>query len=188
MLRLRRTELAAEQQQARARLTGVERRLHLIEKEHHMSEVEYVVKSLPARRLAGRRASVGSQEEISGVVGPLFGEVAGAIARTGARPELAVAVYELAEEEIRLLAGYDYAGESVPDAEVVTLAPVPDAVCAVHLGPMSTIGDSWQALVRWVDDHGWAPAAAGREVYLRAYPLDDQSEWVTELQQPVVRV
>lgn len=188
MLRLRRAELAVEHQQAQARLAGVEHRLRLIEKEHHMSEVEYVVKSLPGRRLAGRRARVGSQPEIGGVIGPMFGEVAAAVGAAGGCPETGVAVYESdGEEGMRLLAGYDYAGEAAPGFDVLTLDPVAEGVCAVHLGAMETIGESWQALARWIDDQGWSMNGPCREVYLRAWPLDDQSEWVTELQQPVAR-
>ena len=188
MLRLRRAELAAEHQQAKTRLTGVEHRLRLIEKEHHMSEVEYVVKSLPGRRLAGRRARAGSQPEIGDVIGPLFGEVAAAVGAAGGCPETGVAVYEFdGEEGLALLAGYDYAGEAAPGFDLVELEPIAEGVCAVHLGAMDTIGESWQGLARWIDDQGWRMSGPAREVYLRAWPLDDQSEWVTELQQPVAR-
>ena len=34
------------------------------------------------------------------------------------------------------------------------LPEVPDAVCAVHLGDMATIHESWQALVRWAEANG----------------------------------
>ncbi len=188
MLWLRRAQLAADHQQTQARLAGVEQRLHLIEKEHHMSEVEYVLRSLPWRRLAGRRGRVGSQPEIGQVIEPMFGEVAAAIEAAGGCPETGVAVYEFdGEEGMRLLAGYDYVGQPAPGFEVVTLDPVPEGVCAVHLGAMDTIGESWQALARWVDDQGWSLSGPCREVYLRAWPPEDQSDWVTELQQPVAR-
>lgn len=191
MLRLRRAQLAAEQEQSLARLAGVEHRLRIIEKEDQMSETEYVVKSLPSRTVAAARASVATQPEIGAVVGPLFGEVAGAVSAAGGCPETGVAVYEMdgssPDDEIRVLVGYDYAGAPAPGFEVVALPAVDRCVCAVHLGSMETIGDSWQALTRWLDAQGWSPAGPGREVYLRAWPPDDQSDWVTELQQPVQR-
>ncbi|MBK8074142.1 MAG: MerR family transcriptional regulator [Kineosporiaceae bacterium] len=187
MLRLRQIELVTEHAQAQARLAGVEHRLRLIEKEKQMSQVEYVVKSLPARTVAVRPASVGSPEEIAGVMGRLFGEVAQAIGAAGGRPESALATYSSDDEGgVNMLVGFDYAGAEAPGFEVHTL-PAIEAVCAVHLGAMDTIGASWQALFSWVEAQGWKPTGPCREIYLKAFPLDDQSGWVTELQQPVTR-
>jgi effector-binding domain-containing protein len=49
---------------------------------------------------------------------------------------------------------------------------------------VDTIGDTWQALVRHVEEQGLELAGSCREVYLEA-PQDDPDAWVTELQQPV---
>lgn len=185
MLKLRQAQIAIEQAQVQARLTGVEFRLRLIEHESHMSDTEYVVKSLPARSVAIRHATAASQPEIAAVVGPLFGQVAAAIGTVGGRPETGVGVYDMTEEGMDMLIGYDYAGAPSPDFEVVTLPAASEAVCAVHLGSMETIHESWQALSRWADANGWSPSGPCREIYLRAEPSLDQSEWVTELQQPV---
>jgi effector-binding domain-containing protein len=51
---------------------------------------------------------------------------------------------------------------------------------------MARIGESWQALHRWVSDNGYRYDGPCRELYVRA-ESDDQSDWVTELQQPVTR-
>lgn len=60
------------------------------------------------------------------------------------------------------------------------------AVCGVHLGRMDNIQASWQDLHRWVVDNGYTFAGPCRELYVRSEPAD-QSDWVTELQQPVVK-
>ena len=195
MLTLRRAQIAIEQAQASARLADVEQRLRLIEQEHHMPDIDYVVKQLPARVIAARRGHAASQAEIAAVVGPLFGQVAAALAAAGGRPQTGVGVYDMSEDGMDMLIGYDDAGalRAEPPGtpgdgiELVTLPEVPDAVCAVHLGDMATIHESWQALVRWAEANGWSPAGECREIYLRADPTIDQREWVTELQQPVVR-
>jgi effector-binding domain-containing protein len=49
---------------------------------------------------------------------------------------------------------------------------------------MDTINDTWQALAQQVDQRGLTAFGPCREVYLET-PMDDQSRWVTELQQPV---
>ncbi len=187
MVRLRRAELIDEHARAEQQLAGVEQRLRLIEREDQMSQVEYVVKSLPGRRIAAREATVTSQPEIAAVVEPLFGAVAGAVDAAGGCPQTGVATYAADEEGVRIVLGYDYSGEPAPGFDVHTLPAVEQAVCAVHLGAMDTIGASWQALFAWVEAQGWTPAGPCREIYLVASPDDDQSGWVTELQQPVAR-
>lgn len=187
MLRLRRAELAQAEALTLARLAGVEHRLRLIEKENVVNTTEYVVKSLPALRLAARRGSAQSQPEIAGFVGPAFAELAGPVAAAGGSLETAVATYDASEDGMRIVAGYGHSGPPVEGAEIVELPAVREAVCAVHLGSMDGIGAAWQALVRWVEGQGWTPDGPGRESYLRAEPGLDESEWVTELQQPVAR-
>lgn len=152
-----------------------------------MSETEYVVKALPAVRLAAGRATVEDQPQIGGVVGPLFADIGKAVAAAGGSLATPIAVYVVDETGVRITAGYDYAGEPAPDFELVDLAAVPAAMCGVHLGAMDTISASWQALHQAIETQQLVPDGPCRELYVRAEPVDDQSEWVTELQQPVRR-
>ncbi|MGB3762230.1 MAG: MerR family transcriptional regulator [Ornithinimicrobium sp.] len=185
MLRLRLAELEHEESLARARLSAVEFRLRLIEKEHSMSDTEYVLKSLPAVRLAARRAVIETQPDIAGFVGPAFEELAHAVSAAGGSLDVAMASYDMSEDGIGVTVGYQVENP-VAGAETVDLPATPTAVCAVHLGSMDGIGAAWQELARWVGSQGWAPSGPCRENYVRAWPVDDQSRWVTELQQPVV--
>lgn len=50
---------------------------------------------------------------------------------------------------------------------------------------MTGIGADWQALHAAAGERGPTLAGAGRELYLRSDPVQDQTGWVTELQQPV---
>ncbi|MCC3275412.1 MULTISPECIES: MerR family transcriptional regulator [unclassified Arthrobacter] len=187
MLRVRRAEVEREQRTATARLIDVERRLHLIEKENAMSQIEIISKSLPAVRLAARTAVVAEQPEVAGVVGPLFDAVGAALSAAGASLDTPIAQYEMGEEGMRILAGY-VVGPATPEGvEVVDLPSVPAAICGVHLGAMDRIGESWQAVHAEIVARGFAPSGPCREVYVRAVS-DDQADWVTELQQPVERV
>lgn len=65
------------------------------------------------------------------------------------------------------------------------LPAVERAVCGIHLGPMSGIRDTWHALRAEMLARGFVPSGPCRELYVRAVS-DDQSDWVTELQQPVM--
>ncbi len=186
LLRIRRAEVEREQRTATARLIDVERRLHLIEKENAMLHIEIISKSLPAVRLAARTAVVAEQPEIAGVVGPLFDAVGEVLAAAGASLETPIAQYEMGEDGMRIVAGYVVV-QAVPDGVVaVDLPAVPAAICGVHLGTMDRIGESWQAVHAEIIARGFVPSGPCREVYVRAVSAD-QSDWVTELQQPVQR-
>ncbi|MGB6020859.1 MAG: GyrI-like domain-containing protein [Ornithinimicrobium sp.] len=185
MLRLRLAELEREESLARARLSAVESRLRLIEKEHFVSDTDYVVKSLPAVRMAAKSAVIENQSAIAEFVGKAFAELAEAVCAVGGSLDVAMASYDMREEGIGVTVGYGVS-LPVPGAEAVDLPATPTAVCGVHLGSMDGIGAAWHELARWVESQGWAPSGPARENYVRAWPVDDQSGWVTELQQPVV--
>lgn len=171
---------------AEARLADVERRLHLIEKEHHMSSREIVKKSLPALQLAARRSVVAEQPQIAEVVGPSFDAIASIIGSTPGALETPVAAYNMTEEGTEVTVGYAYSGPEQQGFELITLRQEPEAFVTVHMGPMMQIHHSWQALHEEILARGYEPSGPCRELYVRAESAD-QSDWVTELQQPVRR-
>lgn len=185
MLHERRMELEREHEQARQRLAGVEARLHLIDKEHDMS-IEYVTKSLPAVRLAARSTDVEEGQAIGEVVGPLFEQVGAAVAGAGGSLRTAIASYDVRPGGIHVIVGYTHDGPAPEGTTIVELPAVEHAVCCVHLGAMTGIGAAWQALVQHAETSGWDLLGPCREDYLQAEG-EDQSSWVTELQQPVRR-
>ncbi|RZU63481.1 MerR family transcriptional regulator [Zhihengliuella halotolerans] len=187
LLRARRADVERDYRLAAARLVDVEHRLRLIERENHMSIVEIIEKSLPSLRLAAGTAVVQDQSEVAGVVGPLFDRVAAVIGSAPGALETPVAQYDMSEEGLRITAGYVYTGEPREGVEIVELPPVGRSVCGVHLGEMSRIAETWQAIHSEAIARGLAPSGPCRELYVRA-DGEDQSNWVTELQQPVAPV
>ncbi|MEH0108894.1 GyrI-like domain-containing protein [Tersicoccus sp. MR15.9] len=193
LLSTRRDEITLEHHRALRQLADFELRLLMIEKEHAMNDVDVVIKSLPAVRIACRTAVADSQPEIGGIVGPMFAEVAGAVARAGGIPRTPVAEYTADDDgRIHIVAGFAFDGDArsliggpIDGVEVRELPAVDEAACVVHLGSMETIGVSWQTLHQQLPARGVQPSGPGRELYVRAEPVDDQSQWVTELQQPV---
>ncbi|WDF35215.1 MerR family transcriptional regulator (plasmid) [Arthrobacter agilis] len=186
LLRIRRAEVEQEHRIAAGRLVDVQRRLHLIEKENHMSQIEIIEKPLPAVRLAARRTVVANQPEVASVVGPSFDAVAQIIGDQRGTLETPVALYEMVEDGLQIIAGYAYTGPARDGIEIIELSAVEKAVCGVHLGSMEHIAESWQALHAEVLARGLVHSGPCRELYVRAVS-EDQSDWVTELQQPVRR-
>lgn len=187
LLRLRQATIAREHEVATARLAEVERRLRRIGEEQDMTEVEIITKPLPALRLAAQTALVEEPSEIAAVVERSF--AASRTAVEAARGSLAtpVAQYDVDERGMRVTAGYAHDGEIGEAAEVaiVVLPAAELGACAVHLGEMSRIRETWEALHRGLAARGLQPAGPARELYVRAAPEHDQSDWVTELQIPV---
>jgi DNA-binding transcriptional MerR regulator len=185
MLRVRRAEVEEEHRVAAARLVDVERRLHLIESENHMSTVEIIEKPLPAVRLAAHVASV-PEDEVGAAVGPLFESVENVLGDECGALSTPIAQYELTEDGMEITAGYAYGGERREGFELVDLPAVELAICGVHLGSMDRIRETWGAVHAEIIARGFVPSGPCRELYVQAVS-EDQSDWVTELQQPVAR-
>lgn len=75
---------------------------------------------------------------------------------------------------------------AAPSGTQVVELEATDAVCGVHLGPVTGLPASWQELHRGAVDNGHEFAGPCREHYVRAEG-EDQSDWVIELQQPITR-
>ncbi|MEO6997903.1 MAG: MerR family transcriptional regulator [Terracoccus sp.] len=183
MLQLRRADLENEMRAAGTRLAAVESRLRMIERESDMS-ADYVVKTVPAVRLAALTGTL-EPAELARHIGPMFDQVQSQLADVNASLATAIATYAEAEAGMDVVVGYAYAGPPLAGLKQVDL-PAATAVCGVHLGPMSQISESWQAMHRWAFENDYEYDGPCRELYLRA-ESDDQQNWVTELQQPVRR-
>lgn len=186
LLRVRRSDVEREHRIAAGRLVDVERRLQLIQKENHMSRIEIIEKTLPAVRLAARRAVVEDQPAVAGVVGPSFDAVAEVIGDECGALSTPIAQYETLENGVEVIAGYAFGGTAREGIEIIELPEVDFAVCGIHLGSMERIAESWQAIHAEIIARGLVHSGPCRELYVRAV-AEDQSDWVTELQQPVRR-
>lgn len=189
MLAIKRAEVVRRLDLDTARLRRLDARLHYTEGVDLMITVD--TKSLPSTRIAvvtGRAPGFGS-ENIGPVIGPLYGTLAQKLASSGtAFGPSSIALYEADDNGVEISAAFEVG----PDAtagdgySVVDLPAVDLAATTVHHGSMATIGETWNALVTWIEANGLELAGICREFYLVSEPKP-QDEWVTELQQPVVR-
>jgi DNA-binding transcriptional MerR regulator len=181
MLRLRQADLEGQARAVDMRLAAVSARLQMIEKENTVPK-DYVLKTVPALRLAALTATV-DPSELGEHIEPMFIRAAAALGHTSGALDTPIATYEETEEGMAIVVGYASSGPVPATLETVDL-PATQAVCGVHLGPVNTIQASWQDLHRWIVDNGLSFSGPCREYYVRA-ESEDQSDWVTELQQPV---
>jgi DNA-binding transcriptional MerR regulator len=189
MLRLRQAQLAEQIAADQDRLTRIEARLRMIEREGAMSTREVsVTKVDPVRvvSLTGTTPSTAS-EDIGPVVSALFGELDGACQAAGARPTgPAIAVYEPTDAGGFAVTVGMPVDKAVDALTVIELPGLPEVASYRYEGAMAGIDEGYQILAAWIDDQGYRTDGTAREVYLASYP-EPQENWVTELQMPVTR-
>jgi DNA-binding transcriptional MerR regulator len=189
MLRLRRAELAAQIEADRDRLSRVEARLRIIERESTMSTAEVVVKPVGPVRIAAVTGTAPSADssDIAPVVERLYAELGRHIAAGAVTPGgPAVAAYSPTDDGgLRCRAGITVTDGAVPGGvDLVDLPALDVAATLVHRGAPATIEGSYQHLAVWIEENGYRTDGTAREVYLVSVP-EPQQNWVTEIQMPV---
>ncbi len=190
LLRVRQAELAAQIEADTSRLAQVESRLRTIESEGAMPAVEVVVRSVAPVRVAeiSARAAGFDPGSITPVIRPLYGRLtarlsAAAVSVVGP----AIAYYDHHDDgsvTVHAAVPVNASPTGADHFDIRDLPGVDAAATLVHRGPMEDVLSSVQQLARWVDGHGFRSAGPSREVYLEA--SSDLSEFVTELQEPIV--
>jgi DNA-binding transcriptional MerR regulator/predicted transcriptional regulator YdeE len=189
MLRMRQAQIEQTITEERARLARVEARLRRLERSGSVPTHDVVVKQSEPMRLVEATASApGFGDGLDGVFGPLYDTVTRFLQSKGVRPGTCVAWYEQTDDEdpVVVHAGFQVAQSLAGDDKVqVVDLPVVQVASVVHRGSMSNVHDSYDELVRWIDDNGFRIAGRSRELYLEWH--EDAARNVTELQMPVAK-
>ncbi len=197
MLRLRRAQLEEQLAADASRLTGVEARLRMIEKEGQMNTEDVVLKEVAAARVAELSALAASYEgqDIGPVIGPLYPELMCRLETAKVTPSGAPIAYYVAQPEagtdgqaVMVHAAVEVARDTGTgyDFQVLDLPGIGSAATIVHRGPMDEAMRSMQVLARWIDDNGYRPVGYAREVCLE-FDRENPANWVHEFQLEVVR-
>ena len=124
---------------------------------------------------------------------PLFGEllplVAEHVMQQGANLGISVAHYEDVADNgsVVLHAGFDVGDQAVAGNDQVKIVdlPVIEVASLVHRGGMENIAETYEALVRWIEDSGYRVTGYSRELYHEW--TEDPAGRVTEMQMPIAR-
>lgn len=184
----RRDELETSLADDSARLARVDARLRALQGEI-MTTIEYRrIEPLTVYAASGI-APGGGPENVSPVIGRILPPLKAALEAAGVdHREPGVFWYENVEgsDDIRVWVSW-IAGDEPVEGEgwdIVELPAVERAAVATYRGDMPGIGRAWRDFMDAVLEDGAVFAGPCREVYVEA-DSPDQSEWVTELQQPV---
>jgi DNA-binding transcriptional MerR regulator len=191
LLERRRAEVIASLAADTERLDRIGRRLRLLKGDTPMSTPEIVFKDVPAVRVYDAVATAPGfgPENISPVIGPLFDRLFDALTEAGAAiAGPGIAWYDQDDDpDVVFVHAAFVAGSDAQDGDgfrILELPALTGAATLQHHGEMAGIGESWGALMEGVESAGYRMAGPSREVYHASRPLPE-SEWLTELQQPV---
>lgn len=191
MLMLKRAEAAQAMQEEQTRLMRIEARLQLIELEGKMTTYEVIVKQVPAERVAGVKGIIpdfdGSQAQ---AFNELFDKAFDYVYGNGVRNAgCGIAVYYNEDGSMKnapVEAAVQIGDAKLQAGDGVQVHELPAATMAttVHKGKFDTIGQAYDALMKWIDANGYRIAGSCREVYLK-FSREDLAGNVTEIQFPV---
>lgn len=188
MLALKHAELARTLADETARLKRIAARITELELEETMPDYEVVLKNIPSQRIASRRVTIPTNDQVPEYLGAAFTEVYGLIrsARASeAGPCLAIwhqgaDVFEQEDAEAAVPVGSSVQGND--RVQVYTLESGPVA-SVVHRGPLGGMIRAHAALLSWIEANGHEANGTYREVYLQEQT--DSTEGVTEIQYPL---
>jgi effector-binding domain-containing protein len=189
MLKLREAESRQRVEEEAQRLARIEARLRQIEQEQNMSKYDVVIKKVEPMRVASLREVVPTPPD----QGRLWKELEGYLAMQRVRP--AGPCFSLYHDEeykerdwdIEVCEPLAEAATASNKVKVYELPGVETMACTVHEGPFTSLGEAYGAVMRWVDENGYAIIGPIREVYLREAKHGSQTDpqTVTEIQAPV---
>ena len=190
MLKLRQAEIRQQVEDEAERLERVELWLRQIEQEDCMSRYDVVIKKVESIKIASVRGVVTRPNE----QGPLWGELEGYLAQQHIRP--VGACFALYHDEEHKDRDWDIEvcepiGDELTPSRKIQVYELPafdTMACVVHAGPFVSIGEAYDAILKWVDENKYYIVGPCREIYLRTpQPDGNQNDpgTVSEIQFPV---
>jgi DNA-binding transcriptional MerR regulator len=197
MLKLRRVEIRQRVREETERLERVEVRLRQIEQEEIMSRYDVVIKKVDPIRVASVRGVVPTPPEQS----VMWNELEEYLAKHGIHPVGAcLTLYhdDEARERDWDLEVCEPVEADLPETSRIKVRTLPaseKAACVIHAGSFVTIGEAYEAIMKWIDANGYRIVGPSREVYVRPSapveqggaltPSQTDPATVTEIQFPV---
>ena len=190
MMRLKQAELEQSIQAEQARLERVEARLEQIESEGVMPTHEVVLKAVPSQRIVGVRSVIPGFQAMAPIFDDLHGYLLTEKASFEAKsPKLAI-YYDLEFNDqgmdVEIAAPLNKMLSSKPPFLVHELPGVETMACAIHQGDYARLGETYQALMNWVEASGYHACGPNRELFLSPpREIGGTNLPITEIQLPV---
>jgi len=191
MLRLKQVELHQQLVEGQARLTRIEAWLQAFEQEATMPTYDVILKKVAPLRVAEVRGVAPSMQQIGPTLDFLFDEVGAYVGQHGATAiDPSITLYydaEMREHDVNVRACMPFEG-SLNDGEQVKVHELPAVetmASVIHHGSFSTLGQAYNAVLKWIEANNYSISGPNRELNLEYERGGDQSKYVTEVQFPV---
>lgn len=148
-----------------------------------------LIKTIPETTVAAMKTRIESYDRLFEVM-PKMGAIMESVGCECAVPEYCFTNY--------LESGYKNEDILVEICESVTAAkeereglyfrtlPEVEAACIFHKGSYGTISESYEAVLKYIEENGYEIAGAIRESYIDGvWNKDDEDEWLSEIQVPI---
>ena len=193
MLTMKRAEVERRVAAEQAQLARIAARLRQIEQEDALDTYEVVVKRIEPHWLAAVSGVINDYITSEPIFIQLFAELDAYLAHSGVRnigPRVGL-FYDLGTHEHAIQVR---AGMLLPTRisgseriEISQLHGVEQMACVVHHGPYDeTLIQANTAILKWIDANGYQIRTPTREIYLHYQVSGDPSQFVTEIQMPIV--
>jgi effector-binding domain-containing protein len=191
MLELRKAQIEQSVAQELEQLRRVDAYLRRLETPEPGPPLDVVIKQTQALRILESSAQAGALTPAA--LAPVFDEViprvAAELGRSKLQPGTMIAYYDEPADDgsVVVHAGFAIEGtlQNAGELRVVDL-PIVSVASVVHRGSMDQCPPVYEALLRYIEDSGYRPAAYSRELYLEIQGRHDPRN-VTELQVPITR-
>jgi len=191
MLRLKQVELHQQLVEGQARLTRIEAWLQAFEQEATMPTYDVILKKVAPLKVAEARGIAPSMQQIGPTLDSLFDEVGAYVGQHGATAiDPSITLYydaEMREHDVNVGACMPFEG-SLNDGEQVKVHELPAVetmASVIHHGSFSTLGQAYNAVLKWIEANNYSISGPNRELNLEYERGGDQSKYVTEVQFPV---
>jgi DNA-binding transcriptional MerR regulator len=192
MLKLRKAELDQQLQEARQQLGRVETQLQYIEQEGAVAGYEVILKSraVEAQRVASIKREISEYDgDMSKHFGAMFETLyAHVFAHTQKVGPATTLYHDDDENKPVVIEACLPVLESIPSSHSVAVYDLPaveTTACLVHQGSFEKLGQAYQSLMVWLEQHAFEIAGPAREVYLHFDPQGNKDDTVTEIQLPI---
>ncbi|MDE2886917.1 MAG: GyrI-like domain-containing protein [Gemmatimonadota bacterium] len=150
--------------------------------------LNFATREIQSQPIVGIRATT-TMEEIKQVIGALFGEIMEYFTRNGLAPAgMPLTIYhEMDADRLEMECGMPVASP-VEGTERVRPGELPAGKVATvtHMGPYEQLGQTWSALMKWMEEEDLQAAGAPWEVYVTDPGEEpDQSKWRTDIFFPI---
>ncbi|MGE5416787.1 MAG: MerR family transcriptional regulator [Acidobacteriota bacterium] len=175
------------------KLGQIESYLKILRQEAFDIKHDVIIKELPAVTVACMRRVIANYDEFNQMYPEMGGYMMDQKLKC-AVPEYCFSIYHDGEYkerdiDVEICQAVMAAGTDTEVMKFKNIEAVSTAACIFHKGPYTTIGTTYAAVMKWIDENGCKIIDNPRESYIDGiWNKENPEEWMTEIQIPIKRL